>query len=102
MNEEEFKLELKQIAIDLFPSANVYAVQNGVGKLLSVLTRIDPAKYRELWRTLFNEDAAEREYAAIEPIPYRLEKLAIRLGDEGRYVDENICFAALEIIKKNA
>lgn len=100
MNEEEFKQELRTIAIDLFPSANQFAIGEGVGKVLRFLARVDPAKYRTLWRTLYMQDVAEKEWSAIEPIPDRLEKLAIRLGDEGRYVDENICFGALEIIKK--
>lgn len=100
MNDEELKAELKAIAIDLFPSGNKYAVENGVGRVISFLARVDPAKYRELWRTLFIQDAAEKAYAAIEPIPLRLEKLAVRLGDEGRYTDETICFAAFEMLKE--
>lgn len=100
MNDEQLKEELKAIAIDLFPSANKYAVETGIGRVISFLARVDPAKYRELWLTMFVQDAAEKEWAAIEPIPGRLEKLAIRLGNEGRYTDETICFAAFEMLKK--
>lgn len=102
MNEKEFKEELRNLAIDLYPSANEFAIAEGVGRILRFLAAVDPAKYRDLWRALYNHDATEKEWSAIEPIPDRLEKLAIRLGDEGRYTDENICFGALEIIKKSA
>ncbi|AGR47831.2 hypothetical protein PHIM7_136 [Sinorhizobium phage phiM7] len=74
--------------------------QLGIGEktIIRFLEAVNPGEYTELHRSLFNEDASIKEYDHILRTEKRLELLAKRLNDEGRYVDANICWLAHDLI----
>lgn len=70
--------------------------------LLGFMERVDQSRYRRLYRSLYNQDASAKEYDHILPIEDRLRRLVVRLEDEGRYTDSDICALALEQLSDRA
>jgi hypothetical protein len=102
MTDEELTARLKELAVKLFPSANSWAVKEGVQNICRLMEEINPGEYRELHKALFARDATVKEYENLLMLNDRLERLAIRLDDEGQYTNANICWLALKELKKGA
>lgn len=83
---------------DLGAELDGLAKQIGVSlkALLGFMERVDQSRYRRLYRSLYNQDASAKEYDRLVPIEDRLHRLVVRLEDEGRYTDGDICSLALE------
>jgi hypothetical protein len=96
---ETLKERLVKLASQLFPYNNKVFEAESVGKMCRVFETIDPGEYRQIHRELFLVDAANKEWDALVPLTERLEKLAIRLDDDGFYVDADICWQALRELK---
>lgn len=101
MTQEELENRLKSLAIELFPSANAWAVREGIKNVCRFLEKVNPGEYRELHKALFLKDVAIKEYEQLVPVLERLEKLAIRLDDDGQYVNANVCWLALAELQKS-
>lgn len=86
---------LKELAIKLFPSANAWAVKEGVKNVCAFLSEVNPGEYQQLHRAIFDRDAAIKEYDGMMRLEDRLERLAFRLNDDGQYTNANICWLAL-------
>lgn len=97
---KEFKARLIELAGKLFPYNSKAFEAESVGKLCRAFETIDPGEYRQIHRELFVVDVANKEWDALVPVTERLEKLAIRLDDDGFYVDADICWQALRELKK--
>lgn len=95
MNTEQLSERLKSLAVEIFPSANRYAVQDGVGRIVKVLERVPAGEYAEMRTALYDSHPTD---FPIEPLPIRLRNLHHRLEAEGLYVDANIVWLALEAI----
>lgn len=102
LSDKEIKAEIEKIAGRAYNPANAFSQLEWVRRILTFMEVVKPATYHRLWRSIWLHDASETPYAAIEPIEVRLERLAIRLQDEGLYVDSEICWQALEKLRKNA
>lgn len=100
LSDEEIKKELVNIAKVVYNPSNSLAQLDWVKRILNFMHHVKPATYHRLWRSIWLQDAAETVVSGLEPIDMRLEKLAIRLQDEGLYTDSEICWQALEKIKK--
>lgn len=95
MNEEQIKERLEALASQLFSPANDFAKRDAVKRVLRFFEVLNPGEFREMYRALYNEDAAVKEYDAITHPTERLRRLAFRLDDEGRYTDADICWLNL-------
>jgi hypothetical protein len=91
MSDEELTKELKRLA----------SVLNlDVKKICQILETINPGEYQRLYRGLFNKDATLQEYDHLLRLTSRLERLALRLDDDGQYTNANICWLALAELEK--
>lgn len=102
MNDPQLKERLEEIADKLFSPANRFAKNDAVKRVLDFLKYVNPGLYYDLWRSLYIIEPKENELDKMMPMEHRLELLAIRLYDEGRYTDSEICFATFEKLKKSA
>lgn len=100
LSDKEIRAELVKIAEHVYNPANSFAQLDWVKRILKFMEFVKPATYHRLWRSIWLHDASETIVSGLEPIDMRLEKLAIRLQDEGLYTDSEICWQALEKIKK--
>lgn len=99
LSDKEIKKELEEIAEQVYSPANSLAQLGWVKRILTFMQFVKPATYHRLWRSIWLHDAAETVVSGLEPLDMRLEKLAIRLQDEGLYVDSEICWQALKKIR---
>ncbi len=53
VKDEELTGRLKELATEVFPSANKYAVSDGVKRIISILERVTPDEYATLHASMF-------------------------------------------------
>ena len=58
LDDAELTARLKELAVEVFPSANKFAVADGVKRILSVLERVTPTEYAVLHSSLFPSRSA--------------------------------------------
>lgn len=100
MDQPQLEGRIREIAVSLFPSANDWAVSEGVRNVCRFFESVNPGEYAKVHRALFSRDASIKDYESICQIRDRLERLAVRLNDDGRYTDANICWLALSEMDK--
>jgi len=69
-------------------------------QVLKLLETINPGEYARIWRNHFDMDVAIKEWDRMLPLHSRLDRLAMRLTDEGRYTDADIVWFALGELRK--
>lgn len=53
LTDADLTARLKEIAVEVFPSANKFAVADGVKSIIRILERIKPAEYAVLHRSMY-------------------------------------------------
>lgn len=104
MEREQIVNDLEQLAYKVFNPANKYGLKDAVGRLIKVFENVNPGVYSDLYKRFYfvgSDSAQTTDYDELTSVENRLEKLAIRLQNEGLYVDSNICFLALDKLQNN-
>lgn len=99
LNDVELTAAIKELAVKLYPSANEWAVKEGCKNVIRFLENVNPGEYNLLYHSLYVKDASVKEYENICTTKDRLERLAMRLENDGFYTDANICWLALKELK---
>lgn len=103
MEREQIVNDLEDLAKKVFNPANSWAVKDAVSRLCQIFENVNPGVYADMYKRFYfvGSDAAKAtDYDVLTSVENRLEKLAIRLHNEGLHVDSNICFLALEKLQK--
>lgn len=99
MNTEQLSARLSAIAEIVRPSANRYAAQETVRSVLKIIEVIPADEFAQMRAALYESPPSDFQ---IEPLPTRLRNLHHRMEADGRYVDANIVWLALQALPEAA
>lgn len=100
MNDEELNQELRILANKIFSPANSWAERDAISRILSIFRNVTPSKYRTIYFAIYNQDNSIKDYEPILPLEERLRNLGYRMEQDGLYTNADICFKALDELKK--
>lgn len=81
-------------------SPGPHARRDRVTDLCKLLTAVSIRDYAVLRLSLLGEEAPDDAWGGMSPLPTRLERLAIRLEQDGLYVDAGIVASAAATLTK--
>lgn len=98
MNDVELKVKLEEIANKVFSPANKTGLNIAIDKTIKFMETVSPGAYDELYMSMYGPVVSQDN--PIMPLDQRLYNLAVRLENEGLHVNANICFLALDELRK--
>ena len=98
MNDDQLKVKLEEVANKVLSPNNKHGLKHAIGTVIKFLETVNPGQYDEIYSAMYGPIVSQDN--PIMPLEQRLYNLAMRLEAEGAYTDSNICFLALNEMKK--